>query len=518
MKIKYMFIFINMVCFFTSCYKDNSATDFKLLNPIKIDFGGVSTSINLFQFDTLELNPIVYKNGIVDDNMSYEWKIQSANYDPIILANTMTLKAEIALPPNPNAYELLFTVRDATTTIEEAVRVFITVNNSIGSGLFVADTKDEINSDISLISSFNFSSSYTAEDPKYVYSLYSRSNGGEMIPGIIKDMQSLIKADSKTFTILTDNDVFRVDPSNMVAFERNNDLFYTPIEGNMKPIAITLKPYWDREFMNIEGKIYSRASDWGNTAYSFYLFTPENHDYKVSQFVSIGEWGETQFYVFDEILNKFYGINDYFTSLMNLAKRPSTSFDPNNIGAYDALYMGEGQYASVVTLFKSEMGKEYFVCSFDSFDNSPILRCDLTNCENIDKAVGYFTSPISNDFFYATDRSVYALSLTSDIGNAYEKYTLEDTNDKITSIRLWRSSTMMYITDELNLVTGLRKTSASNQMIIITTYNETKKEGKIIILPIIRVGDGTIDRNPKTHTTYTGFGRITSVTQNKTER
>ena len=54
-----LFLLLYMAFVAMSCYDDNSAKDFKIVKPIVIEFAGTETSVKIFQFDTLEINPII---------------------------------------------------------------------------------------------------------------------------------------------------------------------------------------------------------------------------------------------------------------------------------------------------------------------------------------------------------------------------------------------------------------------------------------------------------------------------
>ena len=56
MKKLSIFFLLFMTIVATSCYDDKSSTDFEVVKPIVIDFGDASTSVNVFQFDTLKIS------------------------------------------------------------------------------------------------------------------------------------------------------------------------------------------------------------------------------------------------------------------------------------------------------------------------------------------------------------------------------------------------------------------------------------------------------------------------------
>ena len=127
-----IFLLLYMAFVAMSCYEDHSAKDFKIIKPIVIEFAGAETAVKIFQFDTLEINPIIYKNGVSDENLTYEWKIQGNEYPETVLSNKMTFREPISAAPNSTAYDLILTVTDKTTDIQEFSRISVTVESSLG--------------------------------------------------------------------------------------------------------------------------------------------------------------------------------------------------------------------------------------------------------------------------------------------------------------------------------------------------------------------------------------------------
>lgn len=160
---KYFSIFL-FILGLASCYKDDSSVNYKLINPIVIDLGdngqySASTpTYTLFSMDTLEIKPIVYKEGEIDTNLTFNWTLQGNSIAPTVIGNNMTLKACINVPAEGNAYQLVLDVEDRMTDIHAQQLFNVKVESPFGLGLLVADSKDEKNSDVSLIMSYHFTS------------------------------------------------------------------------------------------------------------------------------------------------------------------------------------------------------------------------------------------------------------------------------------------------------------------------------------------------------------------------
>lgn len=512
-----------IACMMTACYEDESATDFQLVNPIKIEFWDDNAKAQkIFQMDTLEIVPVIYKNGVEDEDLEFEWKIQGNDYPETVLSNKLVFKHQIDLAPNSNPYDLILTVTDKTTSLKEYERINLTVESKFGEGLLVADTRDEVHSDISLVMARNFTRSLLEKNKRTHYNIYSQMNKGQKVTGLIRDIQSSIKSDSRVLTFMTGTDIHRVDPYDFVAWQMNSELFYVPLD-EVRPVQLLKKDYGGDEFMVVNGKLHYRNSSWGNLYYSYYLFTPDNADYDVSYMMCVGSGYYTSApYAYDEAKNRFIQVssrNDAFIQFVT--QESSLLFDVNNIGAYDAVYMDEGENSNLNTVLKSEDGSGYYVYAIqsktaDNGHNLPVGRYDLSQCPDIMDVQAFTSSPVSEDFYYATSDKIYALTLKPDqpTPTASPRYTALP-GEKITGMMLWKGEYQrMNVSDE-SKPNGIGEANNQNRMLVITTYNESTKEGKVITIPIVRLGDGTLETNRAFHNEYGGFGRITKVAYNK---
>ena len=528
MKKLSIFFLLFMTIVATSCYDDKSSTDFEVVKPIVIDFGDASTSVNVFQFDTLKISPIIYKNGVKDENLTYEWKIQGDKYPETVLSHKMTFSEPISVVPNSKAYNLILTVTDKTTGIQEFARISVSVQASLGTGLFVADTRDGQTSDISLIMSMNFSTrNFTDKDTRIFRNVYSSVNQ-HLLDGVVTGMSSLIRSgDCRTLTFVTADDVYRVDPYELVDKEKNNDIFVFPIdESEFVPKGILLWNYKGLELLNLDGHVYRRTTNWGNLTYDFYLLPPDfdERDYYVTMMGVCGSYYNELPYVFDKKNQRILTVSSWYDSFQQFPKQSSgAAFDVNNIGAYDAIWMGEGENSQLLTVFKAEQGNERWLgmMKYDPYGSNEkvgVRKFDLSHCPGISEAVGFASSPVSPDFYYATKDQIYTFSL----GNAGEvvaesRYAVDKERDgDITSMRLWREEYSRMNVSKSSSSTGVSTQSAQNRLLVITTYKESTGEGKVITIPITQLRSGTLEPNRDVHGRYEGFGRITSVTYNNT--
>ena len=129
---KIIFFLLLLTGLLYSCYEDKSSLNYTLINPINIELGDESTDYSVFAYDTLEIKPIVYKEGVDDADLSYRWTISGNYIPPTLLDTTMTLKARIDLQPQSIAYNLLYEVLDKTTGIVQEQTFKVKVETPFG--------------------------------------------------------------------------------------------------------------------------------------------------------------------------------------------------------------------------------------------------------------------------------------------------------------------------------------------------------------------------------------------------
>ena len=138
---------------------------------------------------------------------------------------------------------------------------------------------------------------------------------------------------------------------------------------------------------------------------------------------------------------------------------------------------------------------------------------DLTSFPDMMDAVDFECSPLEEVLYYATDKKVYALLLPGSDPQAFERYSVEDPNEKITSITLWRKGWQGKLKfKDSSSDEGYYTDWAMNRMMVIAIYNESTKEGKLVCVPITNIGSGILEKDKDYHQEYKGFGRILCIT------
>ena len=226
MKMQKIILFL--VCltgFLHSCYEDKSSLNYTLVNPINIDLGGANTEYSVFAYDTLEIKPIVYKEGVSDTELSYRWTVSGNYIVPTVLDSTMTLKVRVDLQPQTIAYNLLYEVWDNTTGIKQEQTFKIKVETPFGSGLVISETEDEQTSDISLIRAYCFSSGFKKAQDTTMRNLFSLVNKRKIAGVGTAILSTTYGVYGRFMTIGTNSSVDRIDPFDYSYIDGNGSSF-----------------------------------------------------------------------------------------------------------------------------------------------------------------------------------------------------------------------------------------------------------------------------------------------------
>ena len=526
MKVKFIILLFAIAGYFTSCYDDKSNTSIKVINPLVIDMGGAPTSMSAFLLDTLEIKPVVYKIGSDDADLSYKWEISGNDIMPFVMDSTMTLKSIVSVAPNSNPYTIVLTVTDNRTNLQNYEKFSLSVYSNLGKGLIVADTRDGINTDLNLIMCQNFTESYTQKfdekDNTILRNVYSTPNSGMLIEGLATQMiTSVHDSYKRTLTVMTDHSVLRMDPYNYVLEKKNNEIFYIPIsEDRFKPMCMMYDNSALYELMIVDHVVYARRIRYGNENYSVNLETSDNSEYSATMGCSIVEgYNYTSLYVYDELNGRFLKCPYSYDELQVVTQQAGGGpFDLNNVGKMNALFMAEGDAIAIFTVFETKDTGKRYLYTFDGGSlyvttSKALNMYDLTSFPGMMDAVGFECSPLEDVLYYATDKKVYALLLPGTNPSAFERYSVEDPNEKITSITLWRKGYQGKIKfKDSSSDEGYYTDWAANRMMVIAIYNESTKEGRLVCVPITNIGSGILEKDKDYHQEYRGFGRILCIT------
>lgn len=520
MKKTLIYISVLFSIFATSCLKDRTNMNLIPISPIVIDTSGVPSSFIVYQLDTLKIKPkISYGNSNLS-SLKYKWTMNNYNGYERVLSTSMELSEVVSEAPSTTSYMLIYTVTDTITNLKAFFTWYVSVNAIFGEGLIVADTKDEgASSDLNLIMAYNFNPGKADEYPTIFKNLYSINNGTK-INGSIKSLAFMNYNNSKYVTVLTNNSILKIDPVSYKLKLKDNELFLIPPvqinPGMVQSIQVTNQ----HEYIVNDGKIHHRYGS--NTLYGYsYLF--DKTGYICEKVCGIERPSGSAGALYDIQNNRFLMLPSMTSSSNPLVKfpvvdnsNPAPAFDPNDIGDKVCLNLEEGQNKRIVAVMKTRNLPQYYV--YQLIVVNPVNGKmgysihDLSNNSDITLSKFYTCSTAENVLFYATDTKIYSATLLVDgtnVGNL--RYSVEN-GEKITGMKIHMRNGSMYLPSltDPNDYTQKRSLSSSNRLIVISTYNESTKIGKIITIPIEVLGIGGLVTNPAYMRVFSGFGKITA--------
>ena len=515
---------IVLIAFCMSCFEDESNTNIKELNPIRIENIDIRNNyFSLFMGDTLKIEPLVFCEGIPDNELSYEWQLSGGTIAPMVIDSTMYLCAEITVPPysTGGGYFLKFTITDKTTGISRIESFHVEVLSPYGEGILIADTKDEgAHSDLSLVMSREVSSSITSANSKISIfrNLWSKNNGAPL-SGRVLDAITSIYGTNRSLTVVTTEHIQRADNIDFIDIpgESDEQLFtiVPPHIGHGYSSGFFGKyTSTGAEVLCADGLLTARGVQHNNRVFGYTLYPSGMSKYNVTLMYAPQS---KPVYTYDALSKQilFYDYNGYWRAL---EQNSSSLFDVRNLQDYEPFYLAE-MSAGITLLTKQISTGEYKALVMVKGSNTTNYAksvYDFSAATNIDKAKYFELNQLEDVVYYATDEEVYVTPMASMYAQVQWKVPA-GSGDKITGIKIykWSGGQCRY----LKVQDGESReifTSSRNRMLMITTYNEVTKEGKVTLVPIVTLGIGGLEQNRDFHVILSGFGKILGVyKQNK---
>ena len=278
---KYLYVYILFFSFCCmSCFEDESSLEIKNLNPIRIENLSLNGTYAVYMGDTLNIEPLVFCEGSPDTELSFEWELSGNTIVPTILDSTMYMSAQIIAPPASNPYLLKFTVTDNTTGIVRIEKFSVSVQSPYGTGLIVADTKDGLTSDLSLIRSREFTADIPSDnDEKKIFRHIWSQNNGAPLEGLLLDCKANSYQTNRAMTIVTTKHIVRADYTDYVNIpdEADVNMFLVPpaiIDGSYEHACMSEEEMTGTELLCVDGLLMDRMQRNGNRKYSYPSYPP----------------------------------------------------------------------------------------------------------------------------------------------------------------------------------------------------------------------------------------------------
>lgn len=512
----YILSFITLLM--SACLKDTSTLNMYEVSEIGIDTTGLPIAYTIYQRDTLKIAPTVSVQNTDKGTLKYKWTLNAYGGYERLLGTQEHLSAIINETPSSTPYKLIFTATDSTNNVKAFFTWDITVISLFGDGLIVADTKDEQNTDVSLIMAFNFTGAITKDSAsqKIMYNAYSSANG-EKIKGIVNQLNFHRRFSYKDITFMTDQSYLRINPDSYIKTQGGNELFIIPPDKLAPNDVSTVVNNNHRQFLINNGKVYGRYGE--NQKFGYYFLPSDDKGYKAFRVCGFntGLGGIT----YDELNNRFLLVADAASMDRPLINFPAThneaTFDPNNMGNKTCLDMFEGYDQRIISIMKERDQEKYYAYQIKRSNpvsgSMGIAVNDLSANPDISNAKFFSTSSSEQVLFYATEDKVYATIVELGVPSTTNLRYTANSGEKITGMKIiFTSNGKTYIPSTSDPLDWSKRTTigAAQRLVVLSTYNASSKTGKIITIPIEILGVGGLVTNPDYIRTYEGFGRITA--------
>ena len=517
---KYLYVcilFFSFCC--VSCFEDESSLSIRNLNPIRIENIELDGSYAVYMGDTLNVEPLVFCEGVPDAELSFEWQLSGYTIVPTILDSTMYMSAQIVAPPATNPYLLKFTVTDNTTGIARIEQFNVSVQSPYGPGLIVVDTKDGLTSDLSLIRSREFTSEIPSDDDqKRIFRHVWSQNNGAPLDGLVLDLITNSYGTNRSMTILTTEHILRADYTDYVNMpeEQDENMFL------VKPTHIGNGSYTHglfseeesrgEELMSVNGLLTMRSQQQGNRHYGYTLYPVGILDYDVTMMYN-PEWCPV--YCYDALGERMLF---YSGGVLSVAEEQvsDSKFDVNDLSDYEPFLLDEIS-SGIVLLTKQKSTGTFIGLVMDKLEdngqNFAKSTFDFSSAMDIDQALFFDVNASEDVIYYATESKLYAVPIAN-MSAAVQWEVQVGSGDEITGIKVYDFETGGYCLYQGTTSGGDPTDSSqpsSRRMMMIFTYNDATQEGKITCVPITNLGRGSLEKNRAYHVTFPGFNKITGV-------
>lgn len=494
---------VGLSAFVSSCYEDKGNYDYITLPEIKVE---TKDTVYVTQFTTLELPvEIEWQGNVKESDCDFSWRVYAND-----ILGTYNQEKDICLSKNlnyevtemPGSYTLTLTCHNRNTGVDTYRSVTMIVQGVITEGWMVLYEKDGF-SDFDLLMSPYFSD--RVKEDKRINKVYESVNHEKLKGRGVSISGFTYGGRYQEVVVVTDAGGARLDAATM---QKTYDLsMLTTLMDSYNPETYLFYDYyWSPlrygfDAIISDGRYYMRSVI-PSLGYNFYTepIRSGGMTYKASPYApKMIEYYEGMIY--DEEHDRFLGVRTDGSFLWT--ELPSNAFNGTFFRASDVKghlrFIGRGFNDREYGLFEDRNTKKQtlFVFDFLHTTNSDKGKYDASGCPELKEAKYFETGLLGPVFYYATDKDIYLYDYSS-TNTAQKVYTLAENSEKITGIQLFKPTVDRYYpTHKYNC-----------RVLIISTYNESTKEGKVYMY-YVNVSNGTIDVS--TEKVFDGFGEIVAM-------
>jgi len=513
---------------FNGCFTDKSGLDTNKLNEIVIEAPSMPDILRVEYLEEVTFDPTVtIGRELSATDVTYKWEINQTPESTYLveIGKERVLKTTIKNKILSSAYALIFTARDNKHGIEYQKSWPIYVSSSFREGIVVADTKDGISSDLSLIMDNDITTSYNGGE-NIKYNIW-KSTTGTAFPALVKNITYTRHRPSQLLTknvitaIFQNKDIRMFDCENYSQYKTAQEIFPGK-NASFDPQAIhTINN--EQVVLVANNTVYLC-----NTIQMVTSFTlpASGVNYVDNSIIIADNSGGSGPYAlwYNNNTGKLYAISMTYTIPATGAEYTTQGvFDPTNLPDRRAI-AGDMSVDGVspTMLLKNSITNNYelYTISFSYIDankntipSAPKLKVDMPAALTpiINSAVSIFFCAFDPIMYVATSTKIYAVNFGGGLVSYSEKYTAP-AGEQITKAKLFVQGRYKLRRKDFNTIEGpvYEPVLALNTKAVVITTQKGEYEGQVYLVP--QGTPGTGDLNSALAKKYSGFGKILDFT------
>lgn len=527
-KIYNSIVLLLAVLLFNSCFTDKSSLDTNKLDEIVIEAPSMSAILRVEYLEEVTFDPTVKLGRTTNAaDLTFKWQINQTpgSTDLVVIGTERVLKTTIKNKILSVPYTLIFTARDEKHGVEYQKSWPIYVSSSFREGIVIADTKDDISSDLSLIMDKDITSAYNG-GVNIKYNIW-KSTTGTAFPALVKNITytrhkpSLILTKNVITAIYQNKDIRMFDCENYSQYKTTQEIF--PGKSSS---------FDPQVFHTINNATWILVAN--NTAYlcnnlqmvtSFTL--PASGVNYVDNSIIIADnsagFGPYALW-YNNTTGKLYVIT------MN-SSIPATGSEYTTQGVFNPINLPDRRAiagdmsvdgVSPTILLKNSITNNYELysisfsyedASYNTIPSAPKLKVDLPTdlTAILNSAVSIFFCSFDPIMYVATPTKIYAVNFGGGVVSYSEKYSAP-AGETITKAKLFMQGRYRLNRDEFDAVEGpiYEPALALNTKAVVVTTQKAVYEGYVYVIPQGTAGTGNL--NSASAKKNSGFGKILDFT------
>lgn len=498
-------IAILVLLFFTlGCYKDKGNYDYHALGNIQFDttVAGFQSTYAVYRYDTLQITPKVYLNGIlvtdekqVADKLSFTWVIFQGTVGSAIstrdtLSHALQLNDPITKPAGKWIVHL--TVKELATQVESYLRFTVDVSEVLSDGWMVLYEKDG-KTDVGVIVDDRIKKGVIK--PRLFLDLVKSSNGAGLDgkpAGLVHSIGPLSGAE---VLIASENDYVAVDKSSFATMFRFEEMFWNP--PAKKALKAVVGNYLRKEMVINDNRIHAVNFSSSGSYRTNRLGPAMNGTYGELEGWGAGYYGAAyDAVVYDKTNKKFLYVPLNGTAVADFPTQATTTqFSPSAVGLnMKASDWGLTNYE--YSIMGDNTNTYLLISNFaGTLTAVGLKKISMAGSPEAASAVTVAAAYAGQYILYGAGAGVYLFKYNS--GAAATQEWTAPTGETVTSVRLQKFYYPVFAN------AGILPNT--NQVVYIATWNESTKAGKVYSY-LIDPSNGSINKSSERVTE--GYGKV----------